>query len=438
MLRKRKQIIAILILILIFIITIIINQDKILFLVRKQIVRMSQEAIDNSTGIINNDYFGIFNDGTNSEETTKGINEAIEYANKNNIEYIKLINGTYLIDGIADANQTSGIILLSNITLDLNGSIIKQEKNASESYITISIHSCINVEVCNGTIIGDRDEHDFKDHSSSEWGHNVSIISSKNVNLNNLDIYNAIGDGIYISEIYSSDNNKEYATQEIRIFNNTIHDNRRQGISIVSGSNIDIYNNIIYDIEGTAPQSGIDLESNSYPQSIENIKIYSNKFYNFRSRNAIKVNRYTVSVEITDNEINGNIYGYECKEKVYISNNIIKDGTILFEYKENYAVNELTITNNNLINTNINVSDIKSLKINNNIFLNGQILITACNCEINNNVVEDQKVLLIYLKTREPEMNQQYIAMINNDNINIIVDQEESYIINNDEKSEER
>ena len=62
MLRKRKQIIAILILILIFIITIIINQDKILFLVRKQIVRMSQEAIDNSTGIINNDYFGIFND----------------------------------------------------------------------------------------------------------------------------------------------------------------------------------------------------------------------------------------------------------------------------------------------------------------------------------------------------------------------------------------
>ena len=92
----------------------------------------------------------------------------------------------------------------------------------------------------------------------------------------------------------------------------------------------------------------------------------------------------------------------------------------------------------NPVNTNINVSDIKSLKINNNIFLNGQILITACNCEINNNVVEDQKVLLIYLKTREPEMNQQYIAMINNDNINIIVDQEESYIINNDEKSEER
>ena len=55
------------------------------------------EPIDLNTGIINNSYFNISKDGTNSEQTTKGINRAIVYAYRNNIKNIKLEDGTYLI-----------------------------------------------------------------------------------------------------------------------------------------------------------------------------------------------------------------------------------------------------------------------------------------------------------------------------------------------------
>ena len=421
--------IIIIIVLIVFISVVIVNKNEIIYFARKQIIRMSEEAIDLNTGLINNGYFGIFSDGTNAKETTKGINEAIDYANKNNIEYIKLIEGTYLISGISEPNETSGIILQSNITFDLNKSEIKQEKNNSRSYINISIHNCENVKVCNGTILGDREEHDYDNSTTNAWGHNISVINSINVTIETLELEDAIGDGIYISETNSSKN--KYNTKEVFINNCVIHDNRRQGISIISGTDIKIGNNIIYNIEGLAPQSGIDLESNGGYQTLRNIDIYSNKFYNFKSKNAIKINKFTINVNIINNEINGNIYGYDCQDVVSISENKIKEGTIRFEYKEGYAVNSLIIDNNNFINSKINVSDIKQLNINNNSFEDGEISITSSSCNIKNNIIKNQEILPINLKIREENSQNQYIANIINNNVNIVIDKENSYIVNN-------
>ena len=89
------------------------------------------KPINLNTGIINNEYFNISRDGTNSEQTTKGINRAIVYAYKNNIKNIKLENGTYLIK---IDEQKKGIIMCSNISLDLNNSILQVEKNSYDGY----------------------------------------------------------------------------------------------------------------------------------------------------------------------------------------------------------------------------------------------------------------------------------------------------------------
>ncbi len=86
--------------------------------------RLYGDPIDTQSGLINNEFFFINSEGKNAQQTTKGINEAIIYANKNNIENIKLEKGTYLISGEVDDKKNSykkkGIILQSNINMDLN------------------------------------------------------------------------------------------------------------------------------------------------------------------------------------------------------------------------------------------------------------------------------------------------------------------------------
>ena len=96
-------------------------------------------------GMINNNFFGIKSDGTKADTTTKGINKAIEYASKNNIEFIKFEKGIYLIDGQSyqvNMNETEtkkGVILQSNITIDLNNSTFKQIANDKVNYAIFSI-----------------------------------------------------------------------------------------------------------------------------------------------------------------------------------------------------------------------------------------------------------------------------------------------------------
>ena len=119
------------------------------------------EPIELSTGMINNKYFGISSAGKNANQTTKGSNNAVEYANKNNIEYIKLEQGTYLIDGVGQKDIPKGIIMKSNLTIDFNNATLKHIKNSSVRYSVINLHQVENVAIKNALIIGDKDEHDY-------------------------------------------------------------------------------------------------------------------------------------------------------------------------------------------------------------------------------------------------------------------------------------
>ena len=81
----------------IFLITIIIySVDVNLFddVIENIKLRQYGEPIGND-GLINNEYFAISLSNDNPKKNTKGINAAIEYAFKHNIEYIKLQNGVY-------------------------------------------------------------------------------------------------------------------------------------------------------------------------------------------------------------------------------------------------------------------------------------------------------------------------------------------------------
>ena len=347
---------------------------------QKSIINMNlndiekQEQIINENGLINNEYFNISSDGKNAKQTTSGINEAINYASKNDISYIKLEKGTYLIDGkegnynLNETDTKKGIILQSNIILDLNGSTIQQETNGAKNYANISVTDVENVSIINGILVGDKDSHDYTTiESSHEWGFGVDVRSSKNIKLNNLEIYNMTGDGIFLMSYYNTDN----VTTNIEIANCNIYECRRQGISIIHAEDVQIFNNEISNIGETEPGLAIDLEPEMSSQFVNNVEIRNNKLYD-----GITMQRKTENITISGNEI------YSSAIKTYQIQDNIK------------------ILGNTLINTDINMRlntrNGERVEIEGNNFQNSEAyLVNISNLKFNDNIIEDDRVVLV-------------------------------------------
>lgn len=96
-------------------------------------------------------------------------------------------------------------------------------------------------------------------------------------------------------------------TQNIVINNNNIHHVRRNGISVIAVDKLDIINNLIHDISGTSPQSGIDIEKNKEEQIYKNITISNNKIYNHKNASSITFWDTAEKFKITNNELAGKI-----------------------------------------------------------------------------------------------------------------------------------
>lgn len=316
--KRKKLMFFIVFLILILIVFYIIFRNGIIQeLYYSTLKKFVGEPISND-GTINNSFFGINSDGTSATKTTKGINKAIEYASKNNIEYIKLEKGVYLINGVvnnrSNKNDLKGIIMKSNIKFDLNSSKLVHTDNDREMYTVISCYDTENVEIFNGTIIGDMKNHNYNNMDSThEWGYGIDIKASENISVHNVEIYYMTGDGISISNLpaYATKSKETRNSENIEIYNCNIHDNRRQGISVISGIYIQIENNQIINIGGTNPGALIDLENNiDGTQRIDDIYIannilralpnkisimtYNNKVYNviIENNNIMRTDKY--------------------------------------------------------------------------------------------------------------------------------------------------
>ena len=381
-----KKIISVII-ILVVIMNIIYN-EKIIEELRK-IKRKLMEPIF-SDGTINNEYFDIDSNGNMPKETTKGLNEAIEYAFQNNITDLKLQNGIYTVIGYNNSHYR-GISLKSNINLDLNGSVIIQEANDNVTYANITMYNIENVKISNGIIAGEKEQHIYnKDNGDThEWGYGIHIVGSNNITLSNLKIYNMTGDGIDICSI----NKGEKTPENIVIENCNIFECRRQGITIECGKSIIIRNNEIHNIQGTAPQAGINLEGNFKSELIDNVIIEENKIYMSESETALLLVGFINNVEIRENEIEQNILIYDAKDKIAFCDNKIKNSTIKFSnnytnIKAGHNIKDLLFVNNYMENTKVMLSKIEYAIIQNNSVINGNIKVESSNCQINNNIIK--------------------------------------------------
>lgn len=386
--KKRKLLYVILIIIFLSLFVYFVNSKTFLNLSQNIKVLMYGEPIDLETGIVNNKFFYI-----DTNDAAKGINDAIEYASKNNIQYIKLEKNIY--------NINSSIYLKSNLHLDLNGSTIEYLPNGKKLYYLFVIDNLNNVKISNGLLVGDRYEHDYTtDNSTHEWGMGVEISSATNVEIFNLDISKMTGDGIYITQKGSTSENL-INSFNINIFNCRIHDNRRQGITIISGENINIYSNEIFNINGVNPKSAICVESNYSYEKSDNINIYDNKLYNLNGNYSIYYYRNLFNSKIYNNEISGQLFIHDVKGNLQIFDNLMNNASVICsvterENENGFMINKVIINNNTMKNSNISLKNCEKAIIENNIVYNREIVIKESEAAIINNKVINELETLQY------------------------------------------
>jgi polygalacturonase len=163
---------------------------------------------------------------------------------------VTIEDGTFLIDTVS-----APILMKSNIKLHLSANtILEALPTAEEHYDVIYCYDITNWEITGGKIIGDRLSHTG---ATGEFGYGIRVSSCLTYRIADIDLSNCWGDGIIIggskpSMLWSEDGYLD---------NVYSHNNRRQGLSIISVKGLRINSACRFtDTNGTAPQAGIDFE----------------------------------------------------------------------------------------------------------------------------------------------------------------------------------
>lgn len=169
--------------------------------------------------------------------------------------------------------NSEGLTIRSNskIIFEKGSKLILQPNNKIR-YEVLRLHGIQNVELYSPNIIGDREKHIG---SEGEWGYGISIRGSQKIKVYQADVRNCWGDGICLANF-----NDSLVNMDIKIKDCNIDNNRRNGISIISGINIEIVNCFISNTNGTAPEGGIDIEPDNNLDFLDDINIINTTTFN--------------------------------------------------------------------------------------------------------------------------------------------------------------
>lgn len=200
------------------------------------------------------EWFGAVGDDTTNDldsiqkSLLFGVEKTVIFTNKYAIEITSR--------SMYSAIYAAGLDVPSNICLLGKGSShIRLNTYIYDTYAILFINVKDNVIIDGMKIIGDREHHVG---TVGEWGHAISIVHSTNITVRNCVFKDCWGDGMYVGALYYSsvDRQSEY----INIYNCTVYNVRRNGMSICSGRNITIDGCYIENVRGTLPKTGIDIE----------------------------------------------------------------------------------------------------------------------------------------------------------------------------------
>lgn len=209
---------------------------------------------NNNSYTIELDRWDIPNDNTNPIKTTANLQAAIDWAHENDYTQIILPKGDFLVGEDVNDIYQGGIDIYSDTEFIFSeGAILSIATNNKWNYCVLRLNGD-NIIVRDGIIKGERDSHIFTPRNTDgstahDEGHGICVWSNNSVLIKNMKMHNLTGDGSLVLE-----------SNDVTFVDNEIYNNRRQGISIVGGTRIEITNNEIHHIKGTAPQFGVDIE----------------------------------------------------------------------------------------------------------------------------------------------------------------------------------
>ena len=179
----------------------------------------------------------------------------------------------------------------------------------------------------------------------------------------NLTIKDNGGDAIYMGRIGGA---KAYC-ENIVLENIVMDNNRRQGISLISGRNIECKNIKVTNTDGVEPQDGIDIEPNNADEFLDNI-LLENIYTEGNSGSGIKffLNPFTsatapISITIRNHKDVGSDYGLRFRRCDGVSgqisiSNVNYSGAVTREFsfedfgdQVNTVIDGMTITSENTI-----------------------------------------------------------------------------------------
>jgi hypothetical protein len=198
------------------------------------------------------DWFGISNDGT---DIAQSITTALGV-----VKHIVLTAGSAY--GVSGAGLPSGISMPSNSTLEWEkGASIQVINGNAPGYRTINISSVEKVTLINPVIVGDRDDNT----ATGEQGNLIYIVNgASGCRIYGGNVSKAFGDGVFVGGTSP--------VTDLKIYNLESRNNRRQGMSVTNANGLRAINCGFYDINGTAPEYGVDIEPNNATDVLKDIK----------------------------------------------------------------------------------------------------------------------------------------------------------------------
>ena len=204
--------------------------------------------------------FGAKGDGVNDD--TASIQSALNLAPA----LVFFPPGTYIVNPL---------IVRSNTEIELSGGVTLKAKTgygANDRLLRIE-------DVQNVTIHGNSSRVQMlkAEYVLGEQRHGVFIIGSSNIHIYDLSSIDTGGDGFYVG---SSDTGGNSYSDDVSIVNCIGDNNKRQGISIVSGKHVTVLGGEFRNTIGANPSSGIDIEPNTSADFLEDINVIGTKTTN--------------------------------------------------------------------------------------------------------------------------------------------------------------
>lgn len=210
-----------------------------------------------ATGIVNAAEDGAVGGGTADE--THALQSALDRGAGG---VVVVPPGVHLVDA------SVGIQPRDNTHLVLApGALLAATPNDLDHSRLICLQDAENVTISGGQVRGERDAH-IGDQGQD--GHCIEINGGQNIVLRDLCITDAWGDGVFITH-----GETIYQPTNVRLSGLTVHNCRRNGIGVATGTNVIISETTVTKTTGHSPETGINIEPYLENHKIRDLQITS-------------------------------------------------------------------------------------------------------------------------------------------------------------------